>query len=240
MKTNYDARVKFFLKKLATMNNTNVPVLTHTNKAIRLVLSEMSTEKGMSRHDGRDYFVHPIAIAQRLLDFGYSKLYNGVNLTKEESKANYETDVLIATALLHDTLEDVDWVNKDYLIREYDEYLFQQVDNVTKRDNEPIEEYLKRVSSSRISAIVKIADRLDNVCTLSESSSSHRKRQLDETRNYYLPLTKEYRTLYYEDTSFFWQARTIINSILSEVERAIEAELKLESLLSDKAKFEPS
>lgn len=234
MKTNYDQRVKFFLKKLATMNNTNFPVLTHTNKAIRLVLNEMSVEKGMSRHDGRDYFVHPIAIAQRLLDFGYSKLYHGVNLTKEEIKANYETDVLLATALLHDILEDVEWVNKDYLIREYDEYLFQQVDNVTKRDNEPIEEYLKRVSSSRISAIVKIADRLDNVCTLSESSSSHRKRQLDETINYYLPLTKECRILYYEDSSFLWQARTIINSVLSEVERGVKAELKLESLLSDK------
>lgn len=236
MQLNYDARVKFFLKKLATMNNTNVPVLKHTNKAIRLLLSEMSAEKGMSRHDGRDYFVHPIAIAQRLLDFGYSKLYNGVNLTKDESEENYETDVLIATALLHDILEDVDWITKEYLIREYDEYLFTQVDNVTKRDGEPIEDYLKRVSSSRISAIVKIADRLDNVCTLASSSYSHRKKQLNETKKYYLPLTKQYRTLYYEDTSFFWQARTIMNSILDEVERSLEAELKIESLLTENIK----
>lgn len=64
----YDERVKHFLKTVSTIN-TLIP-LPNTRKAIKLLLEEMSTEKGFSRHDGRDYFVHPVAIAQTTIDFG--------------------------------------------------------------------------------------------------------------------------------------------------------------------------
>lgn len=217
-------RVKFFLKKLATYNNMGEGLIPFTNKAVRLLIGEMSTEKGFSRHDGSDYFVHPIAVTQTLIDFEKVKFYTGSNLTKDEKRVNYESDVMLTTALLHDIIEDVGWVYREYIIKEYDEYVYQNIDNVTKREGESMEEYIKRFSSDRISAIVKVTDRLNNVSTLSESSVDHRKRQLEETNKYYLPLTKEYRYLYFEDSSFYWQARTIMQSILKEVARCMEYE----------------
>lgn len=68
------------------------------------------------------------------------------------------------------------------------------------------------------------------MCVLYQRVLTHIEKQLIETKKYYLPLTKQYRTLYYEDESFFWQTRTIMNSILDEVERSIRVELEFKKI----------
>lgn len=218
----YDSRVRFLLKKLATYSQLGMA--ENAIEATRLVLNEMSVEKGFERHDGRDYYVHPIAIAQTAIDFGLVKFRSGSNLTDRDIKFNDESDALLTTCLLHDILEDVDWVTEDYIKDNFGSYIYRLVDNVTKRKEEPIENYLDRVSSERVSSLVKILDRLNNVSTLSNSTLKHRKRQLKETREHYIPLTKELRYVYFEDASFYWQARTIMNSLLAEIERSIKYE----------------
>lgn len=220
----YDSRIKFLLKKLATYSELGVA--KKTIKASRLVLEEMSTKKGFKRHDGRDYFVHPFALTQTAIDFRLANFCTGSNLSKEDKEMNKESDALLSACLLHDIIEDVEWIDKDYIIKEFGEYIYNIVDNVTKRDGEDIEQYLDRVAKLRLSSLVKIIDRLNNVSTLNNSSLNHRKKQLEETRKYYLPLAKQLRTIYFEDASFYWQARTIMNSILNEVEIAIKYEDK--------------
>lgn len=215
MYKNYDERVKHFIRNLAFINSL-VP-LPKSRKALNLLLEEMSAEKGFVRHDGRDYFVHPIAIAQTAIDFGL------VNSRINENDHN-GADTLITVCLLHDILEDVQWIDREYLVNEFDYETFILIDNVSKRKDEPIEEYLRRVASKEMSALVKALDRLNNVSTLSESSPEHRAKQLYETRDYYLPFFKNLRKLYIEDRPFYWQARTIITSILNEIERCLKFE----------------
>ena len=207
MKENkYDSRVDHFIKEIRTLN------LPKSIRATRLILNEMTSEKGYKRHDGRDYFVHPIAIAQIALDF---EIISRLIQDGDSRKA----DVILTTCLLHDILEDVPTITKDDLKKDYGTDVMVNVDNVSKRDREPFEEYIKRFSSNEISALVKILDRLHNVSTLDKSSLEHRKKQLLETRQVYLPLTKVYRRQYWEYGNFYFQARLIMTSILNVIEQ---------------------
>lgn len=210
-----DSRVKHFIKEVALLGKV-IP-LTHTNKALKLVINEMSAEKGYARHDGRDYFMHPIAVAQMALDF---QLVQG---RIRDGKAA-DADTLLAVCLLHDAMEDIPWVDKAYLIQTFGEAVYQSVDNVSKRTNEPTKSYLERVKSVEISAVVKILDRMHNVSTLSNSTVKHRRKQLGETRKHYIPLIKDLRRMYFEDSHFYWQARILLKSLTDEVARSLQFE----------------
>lgn len=212
----YDDRVKHFIKEISTLGKI-IP-LPNTNKAIHLLTTEMCAEKGFKRHDGRDYFVHPIALAQTALDFQL------IQYRIKQGKTE-DVDALLATCLLHDILEDISWMDSAYLIGEFGEYIYKLIDNVTKRDGESTEKYLERVQSKEISALVKILDRLNNVSTLSKSTVTHRQKQSKETREYYIPFAKKLRHQYFEDAPFYWQARTIMLSILDEVDRCLALEV---------------
>lgn len=218
-----DRRVDHFLKEVRALS------LPKTIKATRLVMQEMSAEKGYARHDGRDYFSHPIAIAQTALDF---EIISKMIQQGDTKKA----DILLTTCLLHDIVEDIKHITLDRIRQEFGEEVMVNVDNVTKRDSEDesMVNYVERVSSEEISSLVKILDRYHNVSTLSGSSLKHRKKQLLETRLIYLPLTKIYRRKYWENGNFFFQARMNIDSLLKEVERCCIAEehiLELESIV---------
>lgn len=215
----YDSRTKHFIKRLSILNS--VKPLPNSIKALELLIAEMNKEKGFKRHDGRDYYGHPIAVADTALDFGIIQKRWDVGLNKE-------ADQIITVCLLHDILEDVDWVNADYLVSEFGYDIYRLIDNVTKRPKgtESMESYLDRVSSHEISAVVKILDRLNNMSTMSESSTEHRHRQLIETRDYYVPLTKNFRNRFIVDAPFYWQARTILNALCNEVARSDKLEFK--------------
>lgn len=209
-----DDRVRHIVREIRTLQ------LPLANKALKLLIEEMNATKGFARHDGKDYFVHPIAIAQTALDNGFRE------------------DVLIASCLLHDILEDVPHINFDVLVGEFGEEVATIVDNVSKRDGEPFAEYIERFSSDRTSALVKILDRLNNVSTLSESTTEHREKQLKETRDIYIPLTKAFRRMYWDEGEFYFQARTIMTAILNEVERGVKAEKLCTSLAFEMGKKE--
>jgi guanosine-3',5'-bis(diphosphate) 3'-pyrophosphohydrolase len=62
---------------------------------------------------------------------------------------------------LHDTIEDTA-VTFEYIEVRFGTYVAQLVDNISKRPNEPAEDYFKRVNSDIISAKVKFVDTNDN------------------------------------------------------------------------------
>lgn len=156
-------QIDHFLKEVRALS------LPKTIKATRLVMQEMCKEKGFKRHDGSDYYNHPIAIAQTALDFEIvSKMIQQGDIKK--------ADVLLATCLLHDIVEDVSYISLDRIKHDFGVEVMVNVDNVTKRDSidEPMVNYLERISSEEISSLVKILDRYHNVSTLSGSSLKHR------------------------------------------------------------------
>lgn len=208
-----DRQTKHFIKEIA--NLSQIVDLRLTNKALYLLLNTMNKENGYSRHDGSHYYVHPIAVAQTALDF--QLVANRIRQGKSK-----EADLLLAGCLLHDYLEDVNPDKYDFINRFEEglgEQLYSIVFKVTKEENLSHEDYLKKVSSNSLSALIKILDRLNNFSTLSESSTKHRIKQLKETEQYFLPLIEDFRENYWEDSSFYWQAKTIIESIARELHR---------------------
>lgn len=201
--------------------------LKKSMKAVKYVEEQMSIENGFSRHNGSNYYIHPIAIAQTAIDFGLVDLMinNG-----EKDRA----DALISVCLLHDVIEDVEGPVEEYISDNFGSYILQNVQNVTKKEKglEDFDSYLMRVISSEISSLVKILDQLNNISTMSGSSLRHRKKHAEIAREYYIPLIKYLRQRDYQYGRFYYQVRTIINSILLEIERGIllkEELLKLKS-----------
>jgi GTP pyrophosphokinase len=136
---------------------------------------------GQIRESGERYFEHPRAVALIVMD---------------ELKI-FDRDVIIA-ALLHDVKEDC------YLLRRRRIKLFfgkgvqKIVDLVTKPENrrisfsskeEKLKWYFRRIINSNWETkTVKLADRLHNLRTLSACTPEKYRKQIDETRKYFIPL----------------------------------------------------
>lgn len=210
----YDSRVNHFVKEIRILN------LPNSVKATELVLSEMTKEKGFQRNDEKDYFVHPVAVAQTALDFKIIRDLIGVGDT-------HAADVILSACLLHDIVEDVDWITKEIISERFGQEISEVVDNVTKRpdsDGEAYHDYVKRFSSNEYSALVKVLDRVNNISTLSQSSLSHRIKQVKETETVFIPLSETFRREYWQFGSMFWQAKTIMEGFIREVDRDIKNE----------------
>lgn len=182
-------------------------------KAFDTVLEHMSIESGFQRHNGVHYYYHLIDVAQILLNFGI------------------KDDEIIAAALLHDFVEDVDWATHEYVEEVYGERVSTIVRNVTKKpgvdyknNEQEMDKYLDQIESCYESALVKTADRINNFSTMSYSSNSHRGRQVKETKEKYIPFFKRCRNKHVRYANFFFFAKTVIEPILIEIERNLENE----------------
>jgi (p)ppGpp synthase/HD superfamily hydrolase len=208
----YDTRTKHFIKEISWLSRRDYFPLT--NEALKLLLNTMGVEHGYTRHGGQDYYCHPIALAQTALDFQLVDYRIRVGKT-------HDADLLLAGCLLHDYLEDVD-NNKQSFVKMFGEELWQIVDNVTKRTGESTEEYLDRATSHELSSLIKVLDRVNNVTTLSDATDEFRRRQWTETKEYYLPMLKLVRSKYWIDRPVYWQAKTVLEAVLRELDRYFE------------------
>lgn len=99
--------------------------------------------KNQFRRDGvTEYITHPAAVAKRL---------------------SGESKNVIATAWLHDVLENTGLTKKMLIDVKMPEDVIEAVDCLTKRSSESYEHYLKNVRKNKIALKVKIADMLHNL-----------------------------------------------------------------------------
>lgn len=136
--------------------------------------------KWQKRASGEDYIVHPVAVA--------------MNLTRLRAD-----DVSIASAFLHDVVEDtkctietieaefwkeiaeiVDWVTKLWKVH-YE-------DNMLDRDVESLRKLFISVSKDIRVMLVKICDRIHNIQTLEYQNKEQRKNKAKETLEIYVPI----------------------------------------------------
>lgn len=126
--------------------------------------------KGQYRKDGTDYINHPIRVANYVSEF----------------KSSLNMDVLLASAYLHDTLEDTDATYYD-IVNKFGLQIASLVLELTT--DEEIKKYLgktkyleiKMKNMSNWALLIKLCDRLDNVSDLMTSSESFRNRYARET-----------------------------------------------------------
>jgi GTP pyrophosphokinase len=142
---------------------------------------ELANKKhaGQIRSSGEPYISHPISVAYILLDMGM------------------DTDTICA-ALLHDVVEDTDTTLED-IRRDFGQDVAILVDGVTKIGKIPLftkeEQLAKNVEKSLFAMsddirviIIKLADRLHNMRTLTYRPSDKQRGTSRETMDVYVPI----------------------------------------------------
>ena len=138
---------------------------------------------GQTRHNGDPYVTHCVEVAKILADLQLDT-------------------VTVASALVHDVIEDTDITRED-VEREFGREVAQIVDGVTKighlpsgsREERQVENYRKLLLSIAKDArviLIKLADRLHNMRTLEHLPEEKRRRIALETRDLYAPLAHRF------------------------------------------------
>jgi GTP pyrophosphokinase len=129
------------------------------------------------RKSGEPYITHPLAVAQILADLGIGA-------------------TTIAAALLHDTVEDTDYV-LEMVRRDFGDEVAMLVDGVTKLDKlkfgdstqaETVRKMVVAMSKDIRVLVIKLADRLHNARTWKFVPEESAKRKAQETLEIYAPL----------------------------------------------------
>lgn len=143
-------------------------------------LFSKSSHGNQARHSGEPYFSHPLAVAEILIDLKLDQ-------------------ASIATALLHDVVEDTE-VTKEEIEKNFGEEISNLVDGVTKlgkinsipsseRAAENFRKLTLAMSEDIRVLIVKLADRLHNMRTLFYVPSKEKKlKKAHESLDIYAPL----------------------------------------------------
>lgn len=208
-------------------NQLTILAFTESLKAFDLILTEMGADNGFKRHDGHHYYYHLIDVTQILLNFGI----------KDED--------IITSALLHDFIEDVDWATYEYVQDMFGTRVADIVQRLTKKpgvdyktDLDEMEIYLTGIQEIYESALVKTADRIHNFSSMLNSSKKHRLKQVNETRDFYIPFFKACRKKYVRYSNFFFFAKTTVEPILFEIEQSAKKTEELEEEIRElKAKL---
>ena len=133
--------------------------------------------RGQTRRSGEPYITHPIAVSQILADLGVAP-------------------VVVAAALLHDTVEDTEY-SLDQLTADFGDEIAMLVDGVTKLDKvkygdsaqaETVRKMVVAMSRDIRVLVIKLADRLHNARTWGFVSGDSATRKAQETLEIYAPL----------------------------------------------------
>ena len=138
--------------------------------------------EGQMRKSGEPYFSHPVQVACELLALG---VYD---------------DILLASALLHDVLEDCG-ISENQLIHDYkiDPDVVSVVKLLTKSKEMNMEQYYKGIMSDWRASLIKISDRCHNVSTMVDGFDTAKMTSyVEETNQYVIPLCKYAKNFYPE------------------------------------------
>jgi len=140
-----------------------------------------SAHVGQTRKSGEPYITHPVAVAQVLAEQGL------------------DVETLIA-AILHDTIEDTP-LTREAIANEFGPTVAELVDGVTKLDKlhfrdrqeaaaESFRKMLLAMARDLRVILIKLADRLHNMRTLSAQNPDARRRIATETLEIYAPIAQ--------------------------------------------------
>jgi len=145
----------------------------------RAGLAAIAAHEGQLRRTGEPYVTHPIAVADIVADLGLD-------------------ETTIAAALLHDAVEDTG-VTTQWLGREFGDRVTAVVDGVTKLDRLEFDSkeaqqaatirkmFIAMAQDWRV-LLIKLADRLHNMRTISVMPMSRQRAIAQETLDVYAPL----------------------------------------------------
>lgn len=112
-------------------------------KAMKLSMEAHANQKDKA---GENYFLHPVTVAMTLAKNGYSDEY-------------------IATALLHDVVEDTPYTLEQLSEMGFSKNIITALSLLTHKEDVPYMNYVKAAKNNPIARAVKMADLLHNMDT---------------------------------------------------------------------------
>ncbi len=172
------------------------------NDTIAALAFARRVHQGQTRKNGQPYIVHPLTIACHAIALGI------------------KDDTVIASALLHDTVEDCG-VKVNYL--PVSSKTQEAVRLLTHVKGEPLEPYYRAISENETASIVKLLDRCDNVSSMAGVFSVEKtKSYIDETRNYVLPLLRQTKDNWPIDGNALFTLKYHITSVINGIANTFE------------------
>lgn len=178
---------------------------------------------GQKRKGGDPYIIHPLKVCKTL-----------INLKVAD-------DIIAASALLHDVVEDCNILHPyDLFVKEYElnEEIVDIVNNLTKpkdyKTTDPNEEqYYGRIKKNKKALIIKISDRANNLSTIETFTKEKMIKYVNETKISVYDLCK-YGKSYYPEYS---NAITIMKYQIQSICETIEALYDLSSDVQNPLKY---
>lgn len=161
---------KYSMSSLKEFDIVSIDELDTASKGALEFATKM--HDGQYRKDGTKYITHPIRVADYLQDFNEEEI----------------NETLLASAYLHDTLEDTDITYYD-LVGKFGSQVASIVVELT--NDEELKKTLgktkyleiKMENMTSAALLIKLCDRLDNVSDLKERDKLFRNRYIKETLN---------------------------------------------------------
>lgn len=171
--------------------------------AQKALLLACRLHKGRKRDDGRDYVEHVLEVCRYLLNFGI------------------RDGIILAAALLHDTVEDKH-ITLSLLAKRIGKEVAYLVDLLTKYVHETIKEYYDKIKQDVRAIIIKAADRTSNVSDMIRSFTLERLiNYIEETEKIILPMMKEARKMHSEYSDILVILRDRIISVLLPIKEVV-------------------
>ncbi len=188
-------------------------------RSLHFIIGEMNAKKGYVRYDGSDYYMHCVDVANFLISYGIR-----------------DQDTLSA-ALLHDIIEDVPGHSRESIACLFGERVAGFVSGVSNdpalnyHDPAVLREHLSHIAEDVNTAVIKTADRMHNMYTLSDASIEKRYRKAVETEEFFIPFFKDCRHRYPRHEDLFQAAKTQILPQIYEIKSHYEDYCRLRDLL---------
>ena len=203
VKPKFSKRIQFLKNNLTMLN---MPL---SQKALNLMIEEMSVQKGYFRSGSGEHYYHHVAdVGVALINFGI------------------RDDITIAAAFLHDAIEDVPWITYDFIKHEFNKEVADTVLLLTKKKDVDYKnnmdawiEDLEAILSDVRATLIKVSDRVHNFSTLEGLPLAKQYRKAIETEKYFIEFFEIATEIYPEHTNFFLHAKTVIVPNLKNIKR---------------------
>lgn len=222
-----------FIKGYATKNKMR-------NTLIALALATKYHE-GQYRDGGEPYIIHPLMVCKTLILLNIEQVLREWYSRKTKEWIRREGDILYATAILHDVIEDCKLPNKGKeLVEEYglEEEILQIVRILSKppKDKNLLqdkqynpEKYFGKILLNWKSTLIKIADRANNCSTMQVFDEKRKRKYILETKQYIYPLCSQGKVRYPE----FSNTITILKNLIVSVCESLASILNMQEVITD-------
>ena len=190
--------------------------------------------EGQYRDGGEPYIIHPLMVCKTILLLNIEKYLKAWYPEKNGSWINYQCDILLAAAVLHDVVEDCHLPNKGReMVDEYhlEEEVWIVVNILSKPPKgEPYDpkEYFKGILKNWKATLIKLSDRANNCTTMQVFKQSRRIKYIRETTEYIYPLCTEGKKIYPQ----FSDIIKILENLMVSICESLASLLGLQELIT--------